>query len=63
MHFELYETICSLLAEVTGEAVELSLAQRIWGLIVETINVINNSYEIKAVKQTFDRLDQAGAAA
>lgn len=76
---ESYETIGGLFAEFTGETVELSVAQRIWGLIVETINVIaefiscnpfvlienviNNSCEIKAVKQAFERLAQAGAAA
>ena len=77
--FEAYETIGGLFAEVTGETVELSVAQRIWGLIVEVINVIagflacdpfelienviNNSNQIKAVKQAFDRLDIAGAVA
>ena len=77
--FEAYETIGGLFAEVTGETVELSVAQRIWGLIVEVINVIaefiacnpfelienviNNNNQIKAVKQAFDRLDLAGAAA
>jgi len=77
--FEAYETIGGLFAEVTGDTVELSVAQRIWGLIVEVINVIaefiscdpfelienviNNNNQIKAVKQAFDRLDLAGSAA
>lgn len=33
-------SIGGLFAEVTGETVELSVAQIIWGLIVEVINVI-----------------------
>lgn len=77
--FEAYETIGGLFAEVTGETVELSVAQRIWGLIVEVINVIagfiacdpfelienviNNNNQIKAVKQAFDRLELAETAA
>ena len=77
--FEAYETIGGLFAEVTGETVELSVAQRIWGLIVEVINVIaefmacdpfelienviNNNNQIKAVKQAFDRLDLTEPAA
>jgi len=32
--FEPYETIGGLLTELTGEIVEHSVAQRIWGLIV-----------------------------
>ena len=77
--FESYETIGGLFEEVTGETVELSVAQRIWGLIVEVINVIagfiscdpfelienviNKNEQIKAVKQAFDRLETAGATA
>lgn len=77
--FESYETIGCLFEEVTKETVELSVAQRIWGLIVEVINVIaefiscnpfelienviNNNNQIKAVKQAFDRLIPAGTAA
>ena len=77
--FEAYETIGGLFAEITGETVELSVAQRIWGLIVEVINVIagfiacdpfvlienviNDNNQIKAVKQAFDRLALAGTAA
>ena len=68
-----------LFAELTGETVELSVAQRIWGLIVEVINVIaefvscdpfeliqnviNKNNQIKAVKEAFDRLETAGNAA
>ena len=77
--FESYETIGGLFAEITGETVELTVVQRIWGLIIEVINVIaeflscdpfeltenviNNNHQIKAVKMAFDRLDLAGAAA
>lgn len=77
--FESYETIGGLFAEVSRETVELSVAQRIWGLIVEVINVIaeftscdpfelignviNNNNRIRAVKQALDRLDLAGSAA
>jgi len=77
--FESYETIGGLFAEVTGETLELTVIQRIWGLILEVINVIaefiscdpfeltenviNNNHQIKAVKQAFDRLDLTGVAA
>ncbi|MBQ0080099.1 MAG: hypothetical protein KBS95_00920 [Alistipes sp.] len=62
-----------------GETIELSVAQGIWDLIIEVINVIaefiacdpfeltqnviNNSNQIKVVKQAFDRLELAGAMA
>lgn len=68
-----------LFTELTGETVELSVAQRIWGLIVEVINVIaefvscdpfeliqnviNKNNQIKAVRETFDRLEIARNAA
>lgn len=77
--FESYETIGGLFAELTGETLELTVVQRIWGLIIEVINVIaeffscdpfeltenviNNNHQIKAVKLAFDRLDLTGAAA
>lgn len=77
--FESYETIGGLFAEVSRETVELSVAQRIWGLIVEVINVIaeftscdpfelirnviNNNNRIRAVKQALDRLGLAESAA
>ena len=77
--FESYETMGGLFTELTGETVELSVAQRIWGLIVEVINVIaefiscdpfeliqnviNKNNQIKAVKEAFDRLETAGNAA
>lgn len=67
--FEPYETIGGLLTELTGEIVEHSVAQRIWGLIVWVINVIaefilcnpfeliqnviNKNNQIKAVKEAF----------
>lgn len=64
--------------KLTGETVELTVIQRIWGLIIEVINVIaeflsdsfeltenviNNNHQIKAVKVAFDRLDLAAAVA
>ena len=77
--FESYETMEGLFTELTGETVELSVVQRMWGLIVEVINVIaefvscdpfeliqnviNNNNQIKAVKEAFDRLEIAGNAA
>ena len=77
--FESYETIGGLFAELTGETLELTVVQRIWGLIIDVINVIaeflscdpfeltenviNNNHKIKAVKMAFDRLELAGAAA
>ena len=61
------------------QTVELTVVQRIWGLIMKVINVIaefiscdpfeltenviNNNHQIKAVKMAFDRLDLAAAAA
>lgn len=69
---ESYETIGGLFAEITKNSVELSVAERIWLLIVEVINVIaevlncdtmalteqviSNDKQIKAVKQAFDKL-------
>ena len=77
--FESYETIGGLFAELTGETLELTVIQRIWGLIMEVINVIaefiscapfeltenviNNNHQIKTVKMAFDRQHLAGAAA
>ena len=64
---ESYETIGGLFVEITRNSVELSVAERIWLLIVEVINVIaetlkcdtmvfteqviSNDKQIKAVKQ------------
>ena len=69
---ESYETIGGLFAEISKNSVELSVAEKIWLLIVEVINVIaevlncdamvlteqviSNDKQIKAVKQAFDRL-------
>ena len=69
---ESYETIGGVLAEISKNSVELSVAERIWLLIVEVISVIaevlncdpmvlteqiiSNDKQIKAVKQAFDRL-------
>ena len=77
--FESYETTGGLFAELTGETRELTVVQRIWGLIIEVINVIaeflscdsfeltenviNNNHKIKAVKMALDRIELAGAAA
>ena len=71
--FESYETIGGLFADIKDEALEFSVAQRIWALIIEVINiiaeftscdpfeltekVINNNNQIKAVKQAIDRLE------
>lgn len=67
-----YETIGGLFAEIKKNSVELSVAERIWLLIVEIINVIaeftdcdtmaltqqviSNDKQIKAVKLAFDKL-------
>ena len=72
---ESYETIGGLFAEITKNSVELSVAERIWLLIVEVINVIaealncdtmalteqviSNDKQIKAVKLAFDKLADA----
>ena len=72
--FESYETIGGLFTELTGETVELTIIQRIWGLIIKVINVIaefiscdpfelTENVQIKAVKMAFARLDLAAAAA
>ena len=73
--YESYETIGGLFAEISKNSVELSVAEKIWLLIVEVINVIaevlncdamvlteqviSNDKQIKAVKQAFDRLTPA----
>lgn len=70
--YESYETIGGLFAEITKNSIELSVAERIWLLIVEVINVIaevlncdtmtlteqviSNDKQIKAVKEAFDKL-------
>ena len=72
---ESYEPIGGLFAEISKNSVELSVAEKIWLLIVEVINVIaevlncdamvlteqviSNDKQIKAVKQAFDRLTPA----
>ena len=72
---ESYETIGGLFAEITKNSVELSVAEKIWLLIVEVINiiaealncdamalteqVISNDKQIKAVKMAFDKLEVA----
>ena len=77
--FESYETMGSLFTELTGETVELSVAPRIWGLIVEVINVIaefvscdpfeliqnviHKNNQIKAEKEAFDGIETAKNAA
>lgn len=69
---ESYETIGGLFAEITKNSVELSVAEKIWLLIVEVISVIaealncdamalteqviSNDKQIKAVKMAFDKL-------
>ena len=69
---ESYETIGGLFAEITKNSVELSVAEKIWLLIVEVINVIaeafncdamalteqiiSNDEQIKTVKEAFDKL-------
>lgn len=72
---ESYETIGGLFAEISKNTVELSVAERIWLLIIEVINVIvevlncdvmflteqviSNDKQIKAVKLAFERLTPA----
>jgi len=69
---ESYETVGGLFAEITKGSVELSVAERIWLLIVEVINVIaealncdaialteqviSDDKQIKAVKLAFDKI-------
>ena len=70
-----YETIGGLFAEITKNSAELSVAEKIWLLIVEVVNVIaealncdtmalteqviSNDKQIKAVKMAFDKLATA----
>ena len=42
--FESYETIGGLFAELTGETLELTVVQRIWGLIIEASTSLQSSY-------------------
>lgn len=69
---ESYETIGGLFSEITKNTVELSVAEKIWLLIVEVIDVIaevlncdamalteqviSNDKQIRAVKQAFDKI-------
>ena len=70
--WESYETIGGLFAEIKQEGVELSVAERIWLLIMEVINVfaaifeldvmtltkqiLSNDKQIREIKQAFDKL-------
>lgn len=72
---ESYETIGGLFAEISKDSAELSVAEKIWLLIVEVINVIaetldcdamtlteqviSNDKQILSLKQAFDRLTTA----
>lgn len=71
--FESYETMGGFFTELTGKIAELSVAPRMWGLIVEVINFIEGFFscdqfeliqkvinQIKAVKEAFDQLEIAG---
>ena len=67
--FESYGTMGGLFTELTGKIAEISVATRMWGLIVEVINFIERFFscdqfelieQIKAVKEAFDRLEIAG---
>lgn len=49
---ESYETIGGLFAEITKNSVELSVADRIWLLIVDVVNVIAEEFEIDAIALT-----------
>lgn len=42
--FESYETMEGFFTELTGKIAELSVAPRMWGLIVEVINFIEGFF-------------------
>lgn len=70
--FEAYETIGGLFREITDQTVELSVTEKIWGLIVKVIsviaeffstdseelliNVINRNSKLKAMREVVQRL-------
>lgn len=56
--FESYETLCGLFAEATKGTAELSLAERIWGLILEVVNVIAELLGADPVKLTEDVVNE-----
>ncbi len=76
--FASYETLGGLFEDVTKGSAELSVAEKLWLMIIEVIGVIaealncdadslmeqaiNNDEQIKAVKRAFDRLATDSAA-
>ena len=52
--FETYETIGDQFREITEHTVELSVAEKIWGLIVEVFSVIVDFFLIR-LRGTFDQ--------
>ena len=76
--FESYETMGDVFTELIGETVEVLVAQQIWGMIVEAINVIaefiscdpfeliqnviQKNNQIKAVKEAVDGIETASNA-
>ena len=48
--FSFYETIGGLFREVTRNSVELTITERIWGMIIDIVNVIAQCFEIEDEK-------------
>jgi len=73
--FESYETIGGLFREVSKKSIELSVTEKIWGIIIDIVNtisevlstdpvellrgIINNNKEICAVKRAFEAMQIA----
>ena len=56
--FEAYETIGGLFGEATGDTLELSVSDKIWALMVETILVIADRYSTDAADLLTDLVNE-----
>ena len=59
--FSSYETIGGLFREVTRNSVELTITERIWGMIIDIVNEIAQSFEIedeKSLETLINRSDK-----
>lgn len=50
--FSSYETIGGLFREVTRNSVELTITERIWGMIIDIVNEIAQCFEIEDEKNS-----------
>lgn len=56
--FEAYETIGGLFSEVTGETLELSVTDKIWALMLDTILFFADRYSADASEMISDLINE-----